>query len=172
MLLTPKASSTSSTPGFSTNKQQDITNGDVKSLKLHFDQSFAQLQEQSQQNFDKLLQILEKEAIKRTALEQRLHSQLLSQSESMIALELKLLKLEAKVERRSTQTTQQTTSNNNTTTTRRHSASSAIRAPRSNNTNEVAVISSGASLTSGVTEDEGENVLSFDGSDSSKWEKQ
>jgi hypothetical protein len=45
------------------------------------------------------LLVLQLESAKRLALEQRLHSQLLLQSETMVAMELKLLRLEAKVER-------------------------------------------------------------------------
>jgi len=48
----------------------------------------------------KVLQIVQQEQTKRTALEARLHSQLLLQSESMVAMELKLLRIEAKVAHR------------------------------------------------------------------------
>lgn len=44
--------------------------------------------------------VIQQETTKRMSLEQRLHSQLLLQSETMVAMELKLLRLEAKVERR------------------------------------------------------------------------
>ena len=43
---------------------------------------------------------MQHESAKRTALEQNLHAQLLLQSETMMAMELKLLRLEAQVERR------------------------------------------------------------------------
>jgi hypothetical protein len=43
--------------------------------------------------------VLQHESSKRLASEQRLHSQLLLQSETMVVMELKLLRLEAKVER-------------------------------------------------------------------------
>ena len=43
---------------------------------------------------------LQQESAKRSALEQRMHSQLLLQAETMIAMEVKLLRLEAKVEKR------------------------------------------------------------------------
>jgi len=43
------------------------------------------------------LQLVQQEQARRTALEARLHSQLLMQSESMVAMELKVLRLEAKI---------------------------------------------------------------------------
>lgn len=47
-----------------------------------------------------VIHVIQQEQAKRTALESRLHSQLLIQSESMVAMELKLLRLEAKVAHR------------------------------------------------------------------------
>jgi hypothetical protein len=47
-----------------------------------------------------VLLAMQQESIKRTALEQRLYSNILEQSETMVAMELKLLRLEAKLERR------------------------------------------------------------------------
>jgi hypothetical protein len=44
--------------------------------------------------------VMQHESAKRIALEQRLHSQLLLQNETMVAMELKLIRLESKVERR------------------------------------------------------------------------
>jgi hypothetical protein len=48
----------------------------------------------------KVFSTLQQESAKRTALEQNLHAQLLLQSETMMAMELKLLRLEARVKRR------------------------------------------------------------------------
>lgn len=69
-------------------------------LKDHFDTSLAETREQSRREFEKLLIILLQESAKRAAAEERLHTQLQLQSETMVAMELKLLKLEAKIDRR------------------------------------------------------------------------
>jgi hypothetical protein len=50
-----------------------------------------------------VLLVVQQEQAKRTALEARLHSQLILQSESMVAMELKLLRLEAQVANRESQ---------------------------------------------------------------------
>lgn len=89
-------------------------------------------------------------------MEQRLHSQLLLQNENMVAMELKLLRLEAKVERRETAQRQQRSRSNGAPTIRTidevesHSLSLGTRNSEPTN---IAVHSSGASLASGVTEE-------------------
>lgn len=87
--------------------------------------------------------VVQQESVKRTALEQRLHSHLLLQNEIMVAMELKLMRLEAKVERRESTQRQQ------------RLPTPRINAPIFQTIDEVpaneAVISSGASLASGVT---------------------
>jgi hypothetical protein len=96
-----------------------------------------------------VLVVMQQESAKRTSLEQRLHSHLLLQNETMVAMELKLLRLEAKADRREAAQRQQ----------------QRVATPRSNapifTIDEVsreretpanmAVISSCASLASGVT---------------------
>jgi len=155
--LTPKAS----TPAFYE------TTTDTYDLKQHMDKTLAELKEDSRQNFDKIVSILQQESAKRTALEQRLHAQLLLQNESMIAMELKLMRLEAKVERREQPRNQQQQQNGNAP----RRSSRTLRNASSNDVSNIAVISSGASLTSGVTAtslDDVEQDVSCDGSDSSK----
>jgi hypothetical protein len=51
---------------------------------------------------------MQQESAKRTALEQRLYFNLSAQSETMVGMELKLLRLEAKVERRESAQTNNT----------------------------------------------------------------
>jgi hypothetical protein len=107
-----------------------------------------------------VVMVMQQESTKRAVMEQRLHSQLLLQNESMVAMELKLLRLEAKVERRDAAQRQQRSRNNAVATIRTidevesHSLSTGTRASEPTN---IAVHSSGASLASGVTEELGED---------------
>jgi len=55
---------------------------------------------ENKRDFENLLTVLQEESTRRASMEQRFHSQLLLQNEYMVAMELKLLRLEAKVERR------------------------------------------------------------------------
>jgi hypothetical protein len=100
------------------------------------------------------LAILQQESAKRTDLEQRLHSQLLLQSETMVAMELKLLRLEAKVERREAALRQQRRAPT-VSILEETAAELGIRRPTvarsSSGPSNIAVITSGASLASGVT---------------------
>jgi len=72
----------------------------IADLRLHVDYKMGELQEVNRRESERVLQVVQQEQTKRTALEARLHSQLLLQSESMVAMELKLLRLEAKVAQR------------------------------------------------------------------------
>ena len=154
LLLTPKASTPSlAATSFSADKTplrrlvgRDETSSDIADLKHHMDKSFIALQEQSRRDVDKILGALQQESAKRTALEARFHAQLLLQSENMVAMELKLLRLEAMVERRREQQSRQPSHDNAAT---RRASSRSCHA--NNEVSNVAVISSGASLTSGVT---------------------
>jgi hypothetical protein len=158
--------------------------------KSHLDKAMIEMKDQSRQDFEKVLTVLQQESAKRSALEHRLHSQLLLQNEFMVAMELKLLRLEAKVERREAalrlQQQQQQRNHHPTTSTSNNpfsqhpssgnnnsnnrplpisasafdtiDESSVELMPRINHRNiseetppNMAVISSGASLASGVT---------------------
>ena len=66
-------------------------------LKDHLDKTLTETREQTRRDFHKVLLALQQESAKRTAMEGRLHSHILLQSETMVAMELKLLRLEAKV---------------------------------------------------------------------------
>lgn len=72
----------------------------IADLRFHVDYRMGELRELNRRDSERVLQIVQQEQTKRTALEARLHSQLLLQSESMVAMELKLLRLEAKVAHR------------------------------------------------------------------------
>lgn len=150
-----------------------------ESFKSHLDQTMSEMKDQSKRDTESILAVMHQESAKRNALEQRLHSQMLLQNERMVAMELKLLRLEAKVERReasirqqqnqqqqqrsySSYTHQQYTSNRlpPTFTTINESALEMPPSARLNANNSsiaeetppnMAVISSGASLASGVT---------------------
>lgn len=111
-----------------------------------------------------VLSVLQQESAKRTALEGRLHSQLLMQSETMVAMELKLLKLEAKLERKEAAARAQKSRPTPFRTidetsygqiqVQRPPGSRLPPPPRQVSDTEptnIAVISSGASLASGVT---------------------
>ena len=74
----------------------------IADLRFHMDYRIVETRELNRRDSDRVLQIVQQEQAKRTALESRLHSQLLLQSESMVAMELKLLRLEAKVGLRDT----------------------------------------------------------------------
>ena len=69
-------------------------------FKDHVSKAMEEMKEENRRDSDKILSVLQQESHKRSALEQRLHSQLLLQNEFMVAMELKLMRLEAKVERR------------------------------------------------------------------------
>ena len=89
---------------------------------------------------------MQQESAKRSALEQRLHAHLLLQNETMVAMELKLLRLEAKVERREAAQRQQ-----QRVATPRTNAQLFQTIEEVEVTRERGAISSGASLASGVT---------------------
>mmetsp|Transcript_12442 Transcript_12442/g.17372 ORF Transcript_12442/g.17372 Transcript_12442/m.17372 type:complete len:597 (-) Transcript_12442:149-1939(-) len=133
-------------------------------LKRHLDKTLVELRDQSRRDFEKVLLVLQQESAKRTALEGRLHSQLLMQSETMVAMELKLLKLEAKLERKEAAARAQKSrptpfrtideTNYGAIQVQRAAGSRLPPPPRQVSGAEprnIAVISSGASLASGVT---------------------
>mmetsp|Transcript_3854 Transcript_3854/g.5892 ORF Transcript_3854/g.5892 Transcript_3854/m.5892 type:complete len:599 (-) Transcript_3854:150-1946(-) len=133
-------------------------------LKRHLDKTLVELRDQSRRDFEKVLLVLQQESAKRTALEGRLHSQLLMQSETMVAMELKLLKLEAKLERKEAAARAQKSrptpfrtideTNYGAIQVQRTAGSRLPPPPRQVSGTEptnIAVISSGASLASGVT---------------------
>jgi hypothetical protein len=104
--------------------------------------------------------VMQHESAKRIALEQRLHSQLLLQNETMVAMELKLLRLESKVERREAAQRQQQQRVGNVRsnapaiqTIEEVSRQLELRVPPQHGMEpaNMAVFSSGASLASGVT---------------------
>jgi len=72
----------------------------ISDLRFHVDYRMGEMRELNRRDSERVSQIVQQEQAKRTALETRLHSQLLLQSESMVAMELKLLRLEAKVANR------------------------------------------------------------------------
>lgn len=72
----------------------------ITDLRFHVDYRIGELREFNRLDSERILQAVQQEQQKRTALEARLHSQLLLQSESMVAMELKLLRLEAKINQR------------------------------------------------------------------------
>ena len=71
-----------------------------ENFKSHLDKAMTEMKDQSKRDTESILSVMQQESAKRTALEHRLHSQILLQNERMVAMELKLLRLEAKVERR------------------------------------------------------------------------
>ena len=94
----PTSPKSSHSPISSSLKKNSLT---TLQSKLH--DVKTDIQSQNQIYFEKILSFLQSESQRRNAIEHRLHSQLLLQSESMVAMELKLLRLEAKVERREKQ---------------------------------------------------------------------
>jgi hypothetical protein len=150
-----------------------------ESFKAHLDQAMTTMKDQNKRNAESILAVMQQESSKRTAMEQRLHHLILLQNERMAAMELKLLRLEAKVERREalirqqqqTQSQQQRSysythqpySSNRLPPTFTTINESALEMPPSSHSNansisneeenppNMAVISSGASLASGVT---------------------
>ena len=62
--------------------------------------ALSQIQSENRSHHDKIKTLILTESKQRMALESRLHSQLLLQSEAMIAMEMKLMRLEAKVEKK------------------------------------------------------------------------
>jgi len=72
----------------------------IEGLKGVMEKSLGDMRESTRHDLDRVLAVVQQETIRRTALEGRLHSQLLLQSETMVAMELKLLRLEAKVHSR------------------------------------------------------------------------
>jgi len=117
-------------------------------LQNQLDARLQEFQEENRRTMDKMLSILQQESAKRIALEQRFQSQLLLQNEAMVAMELKLLRLEAKVEGRDG------AQRNNHQNQHRHSRTTPTRANMEETDSSrrgMAVITSGASLASGVT---------------------
>ena len=78
-----------------------------ENFKSHLDLAMTAMQDHNKRDFESLLHVMQQESARRTALEHRFHSQLLLQNEYMVAMELKLLRLEAKVERRESAIRQQ-----------------------------------------------------------------
>jgi hypothetical protein len=103
--------------------------------------------------------VMQHESAKRIALEKRLNSQLLLQNETMVAMELKLLRLESKVERReAAQRQQQRVGNVRSNAPAIQTIEEVSRQLELRVTPQhgmepanMAVFSSGASLASGVT---------------------
>lgn len=78
-------------------------NGMMKSLeevKTLMTLKFREMEISSRKEVDRVVIALQQESSKRSALEARMHSQLLLQAETMVAMEVKLLRLESKVEKR------------------------------------------------------------------------
>ncbi|KAK1748536.1 hypothetical protein QTG54_000475 [Skeletonema marinoi] len=69
----------------------------ITDLRFHVDYRIGELREVNRRDSERVLQLVQQEQARRTALEARLHSHLLMQSESMVATELKVLRLEAKI---------------------------------------------------------------------------
>jgi len=69
----------------------------ITDLRFHVDYRIGELREVNRRDSERVLQLVQQEQARRTALEARLHAQLLMQSESMVAMELKVLRLEAKI---------------------------------------------------------------------------
>lgn len=119
-------------------------------LQNQLDARFQELQEENRHTMDKMVSILQQESAKRVALEQRFQNQLLLQNEAMVAMELKLLRLEAKLEGKEVAQRNhhqnQNRHNSRTTSSRTNNMEEADSSRRG-----MAVITSGASLASGVT---------------------
>ena len=94
-----KSSQSSNNHGSFCNDSNDFKKKLLTMVQKELQDIKSEIQSQNQFNCDKILSFLQSESQKRFAIEHRLHSQLLLQSESMVAMELKLLRLEAKVER-------------------------------------------------------------------------
>ena len=62
--------------------------------------ALSQIQSENRNHHEKIKSLIQAESKQRMALESRFHSQLLLQSEAMIAMEMKLMRLEAKVEKK------------------------------------------------------------------------
>jgi len=83
-----------------TNHCNDNTTAAMISLRETIGLGLRDVRDTNRRDFDRVFAALQQEALKRSALEQRLHSQLLLQSEAMVAMELKLLRLEARADPR------------------------------------------------------------------------
>ena len=62
--------------------------------------ALSQIQSENRAHHEKIKNLIQTESKQRMTLESRLHSQLLLQSEAMIAMEMKVMRLETKVERK------------------------------------------------------------------------
>lgn len=76
----------------------DRTEEIITSLKSYMNQQFSTLQHENRKEFDALLQVLKNESRQRVEMEQRLQHQLLVQEEAFVALERRLVRLEAKLD--------------------------------------------------------------------------
>lgn len=100
---TAKASgSRSSPPSMSSHTivGKEELQGMMESMTTRIDKAFQEIMTQQRKDFDRVFQQVQSESQKHTTIESRLHAQLLLQSESMVAMELKLLRLEAKMQQK------------------------------------------------------------------------
>jgi len=72
----------------------------MREIQMSLGMGLREIKEQNRRDFERVTATLQNESNRRAALEGRLHAQILLQSETLIAMEVKLLKLEAKVEKR------------------------------------------------------------------------
>jgi len=72
----------------------------LEDLKGMMSEQFREMAVSNRKEVDRVVMALQHESAKRSTLEARMHSQLLLQAETMVAMEVKLLRLEAKVEKR------------------------------------------------------------------------
>jgi len=75
--------------------------GYFEDLKLQLNEQVEEAKERSRIQTELLLNALQQESLKRSALERSFHNQLLLQSEATVAMELKLLRLESKIKEQS-----------------------------------------------------------------------
>lgn len=86
------AKSTASSKGYNSSAEMVI-----KSITKHLDRNMIELENRQRRDIDRLTSMLQSEYARRDALSTRLHAQLLMQAESMVAMELKLMRLEAQI---------------------------------------------------------------------------
>lgn len=96
------------TPNEGTMSNEEV----VSEIKDQLEISLTELRDKSRRDTDKVLTMLQQESNKRTALEAHFQGQLLIQSEAMVAMEMKLLRLEAMVEQRQGRRPSRTSSDN------------------------------------------------------------
>lgn len=72
----------------------------MEAMTTRLEKAVQEVLTQQRKDFDRVTSLLQADSLKHTNIESRLHAQLMLQSESMVAMELKLMRLETKIQQK------------------------------------------------------------------------